>query len=72
MQLTWEQVSHCKANLGLIPCSGKLSREKTYANFEVLWLFVIVFGTKFGGVASFGGTSKQSVKVFSAKNLLFH
>jgi len=38
-------------------------------NFEVLWLFAIVFGTKFGGVAYFGGTSKQSMKVFSAKNL---
>ena len=46
--------------------SGKLSREKTLANFEVLWLFAKVFSVQFGGVASFGGTSEQSVKIFSA------
>ena len=36
-------------------------------NFKVLWLFAKVFSTESGGVASFGGTSKQSVKVFSTK-----
>ena len=38
-----------------IPYSGKLSREKTVANFAVLWLFVKVFSVKFefGGMASF-------------------
>ena len=42
--------------------SGKLSREKTFANFEVLWLFAKVFTfSKFGGVASFGGTSPLGV-----------
>ena len=46
-----------------IPYSGKLSREKTCANFEVLWLFAEVFSVKFRGVASFSGTSKQLVKV---------
>ena len=39
--------------------SEKLSREKTLANFKVLWLFVKVFSTKFGGVVSFGSTSEQ-------------
>ena len=39
--------------LFLVPYSGKLSREKIFANFAVLWLFVTVFSTKFGGVASF-------------------
>ena len=34
--------------------SGKLSREKTFANFVLLWLFMKVFFTKFRGVASFG------------------
>ena len=34
------------------PYSGKLSREKTFPNFEVLLLFVKTFSTKFGGVAS--------------------
>ena len=43
------------------------SREKTFTNFEVLWLFVKVFCVRFGGMASFGGTSKQFAKVFSAK-----
>ena len=40
--------------ISAIPYSGKLSREKTFANFEVLWLFTKVFSLKFGGVASFG------------------
>ena len=51
--------------------SGKLSREKTFLNFAVLWLFAKVFSVKFGGVASFGGTSGQSVKVLSTK-IFFH
>ena len=33
-------------------------------NFAVLWLFAKVYSTKFRGVASFGGTSEQSAKVF--------
>ena len=33
-------------------CSGKLSREITFTNFAVLWLFAKVFYVKFGGVAS--------------------
>ena len=43
--------------------SGKLWREKTFVNFTVLWLFVKVLSAKFGGVVSFGSTSKQSVKL---------
>ena len=31
-----------------IPSSGKLSREKTFANFAVLWLYAKVFSAKFG------------------------
>ena len=42
-------------------------REKSFVNFEVFWLFVKVFFTKFGGVASFGGTSEQLAEVFSVK-----
>ena len=49
--------------------SGKLLSEKTIANFEVLWLFVQVLYTKFGGVASFGGSSKQK---FSPQKSFFH
>ena len=36
----------------MIPYSGNLSREKTFANFAVLWL--LVFSVKFGGMASVG------------------
>ena len=50
--------------------SGKLLRKKTFANFEVLWLFMKFFFVKFGGVAIFGATSEQSPKIFSAKILL--
>jgi len=39
--------------MNTVPYSGKLSREKTFANFTVLWLYAKVFSTKFGGVASF-------------------
>ena len=49
---------HCTTNTGDTPHSGKLPREKTFANFEVLQLFAKVFTVKFGGVASFGGTSE--------------
>ena len=49
--------------------SGKLLSEKTFANFEVLWLFAQVLSTKFGGVASFGGSSKQK---FSPEKSFFH
>ena len=31
-----------------LPYSGKLSREKTFVNFVVLWLYAKVFSTKFG------------------------
>ena len=33
---------------GNILYSGKLSREKTFANFAVLWLYTKVFSAKFG------------------------
>ena len=51
-----------------IPHSGKLSRKKSFSNFEVL--SVKVFFTKFRGMVFFGGTREQSVKVFSAKVLI--
>ena len=35
-----------------LPYSRKLSREKTFADFAVLWLFAKVFSAKFGGMAS--------------------
>ena len=53
----------------VIPYSGKLSREKTFMNFEVLWLFVKVFSAKFGGVTSFGGNSKALRESLLRENL---
>ena len=43
----------------------KLSREKTFANFGVLWLLAKVFSTKFGGVASFGMAKASNLQKFS-------
>ena len=39
---------------------------------EVLWLFAKVFTAKFRGVASFGGTSEHSPKVFSLESFLLY
>ena len=50
-------VLHC---VMYIPYSGKLSREKTFANFAVLWLFMKVFSTKFWGVLSFGAAKTSN------------
>ena len=41
---------------------------KNFHEFQSLWLFAKVFSTKFGGVASFGDTIKQSTIVFSRKS----
>ena len=49
------------------PWQQKTFKGENFCKFEVLWLFAKVFSVKFGGVASFCGTSKQSAKVFSAK-----
>ena len=37
-----------KAIQSTLPYSGKLLREKTFANFVVLWLYLKVFSIKFG------------------------
>ena len=52
-------------------CSGKLSREKTFVNFTVSWLYVKVFSAKFGAWHLWHGKSEQSAKVFSAKIVFF-
>ena len=51
--------------------SWKLSREKTFVNFMVLWLFTNVFSVKSEGGVLWHGTSEQSAKVFSAKIVFF-
>ena len=50
--------------------SRKLLREKTFANFEVLWLFAKVFFAKFGGVASIVAQVNNSQR-FSPWKLYF-
>ena len=57
--------------VGRIPYSGKLSREKTFANFVVLWLFATVFSVKFGSVASFGAAKASNLRKFSQQKLYF-
>ena len=42
--------------------SGKLSREKTFTNFTVLWLFEKVFFAKFVDVASFGAAKASNLQ----------
>ena len=46
LQLGYEDISRKCSKY--IPYSGKLSREKTFVNFSVLWLFAKVFSVKFG------------------------
>ena len=55
----------CTCNI--VPYSRKLSREKAFANFKILWLFAKVFFVKFWGMASFVSTSEQSAKFFPVK-----
>ena len=50
-------------------CSGKLSREKTFANFMALWLFVKVFSVKFGDIVSFGTAKESNPWKFSPQKL---
>ena len=50
----------------------KLSREKTFANFAVLWLFAKVFSTKFGGVAPLALQKRATCESFLHENRIFH
>ena len=52
-------------NVAYILYSGKLLREKPFANFTVLWLLVKVFFAKFGGVMSFGAAKVSNPCKFS-------
>ena len=54
-----------------MPYSGKLSREKTFTNFAVLWLFVKVFSMKLGAWDSWRGTSEQSDRIFHQSAKVF-
>ena len=54
-----------------LPYSEKLSRKKTAMNFVVLWLFASFLHEIWGCDVLWCGESEQSVKVFSAKSVLF-
>ena len=66
---------YCSTRVGLSPdilYSGKLSREKTFANFVVLWQIAKVFFRKIWDVASFG-VAKQAIREsFLHENCIFH
>ena len=55
---TYEMKNYCIAE--------KLLREKTFANFVVLWLFAKVFSVKFRGMVSFGASKVSNPQKFSA------
>ena len=63
VDLTLNQRGYSQTDL--IPYSEKLSREKTFANFAVLWLFTKVFRAKFGGAPSFGAAKVSNQQKFS-------
>ena len=73
--VTWTTTIHSittMATIDLRPYSGKLSREKSFVNFAVLWLFAKDFSAKFGGVASFGTPQMSNLWKFSPENRIFH
>ena len=55
----------------LIPYSGKLLREKTFANFAVLWLSAKVFSAKLGDVVFFGTAKASNLRRFSTQKSYF-
>ena len=58
--------------LGLVvPYSGKLSKEKTFANFAVLWLYAKVFFVKFGAWRPLAWQKRAIRKSFVRENRLF-
>ena len=51
--------------------SGKLSREKTFANFAVLWLYAKVFSVKFGVWYPLALQKRAIRESFLRKNRIF-
>ena len=65
-------VSYYYVYLVLVPYSGKLSREKTFVNFAVLWLYAKVFSAKFGAWCPLGLQKRAICESFLRKNHIFH
>ena len=61
----------CKNWGNSILYSGKLLREKTFANFAVLWLFTKVFSVKFGVVVSFVRHKQAGCESFFSTKIVF-
>ena len=55
-----------------VPYSEKLSRQKTFVNFTVLWLFAQVFSAKFGGAAPLVLQKRAIHGSFLCENRIFH
>ena len=55
-----------------LPYSGKLSREKTFTNFAVLWLLAKVFFVNFWGMVSFGMAKVSNPRKFFLRKSYFH
>ena len=55
-----------------VPYSGKLSRERTFMNFAVVWLFVKAFSAKFGNEMFFGTAKLSNPQKFSLRKFVFH
>ena len=54
-----------------VPYSGKLLREKTFANFTVLWLYVKVFSAKFGAWRPSAWQKRAICESFLRENHIF-
>ena len=59
-------------NILTLPYTGKLSRERTFMNFVVLWLFLKVFSAKFGSVISLMQHKRAICESFLRENRIFH
>ena len=53
------------------PYSGKLSREKTFTNFAVLWLYAKVFSVKFGAWRPLAWQKRAIRESFLHKDRIF-
>ena len=61
-----------KVSAGMLPYSRKLSREKTFANFTVLWLYTKVFTAKFGAWHRLAQQKRPIHESFLHEKRIFH
>ena len=63
---------HQKPIKWTLPYSGKLSGEKTFMNFAVLWLYTKVFSAKFGAWHPLAQQKRAIHESFLCENCIFH